>query len=77
MDITITLTDTEMAALSRVCADPQEWVQNVAKERARIAIEEIVAEQIRTMLDNPDVKNIPANIDTLVASAPEPIKFEG
>lgn len=76
MDITITLTDTEYNALSRVCADPQEWAENAVKERARVAIEEIVAEQVRTMLADPTVKTIPANVDKLVASAPEPVAPE-
>lgn len=72
MDITITLTDTEYNALSRVCADPQEWAENAVKNRARIAIEEIVAEQVRVMLANPEVESIPASVEELVASAPEP-----
>ena len=66
MDITITLTDTEYSALSRVCASPQEWAENAVKERARIAIEEIVAEQVRTMLADPEVTTIPASIDAIV-----------
>lgn len=70
MEIIITLTETEFSALSRVCADPKEWVENAAKNRARIAIEEIVAEQVKTMLADPSVKSIPANVDKLVATAP-------
>jgi hypothetical protein len=72
MELTITLTETEYNALSRVCSDPQEWAQNAVKERARLAVEDIVAEQVRAMLDDPKVKTIPANVDKLVASAPEP-----
>lgn len=37
------MTNAESAALSYVAADPQEWIDNAAHERARIAIEEIVA----------------------------------
>ena len=73
MEITITLTDTEYNALTRVCADPQEWAENAVKNRARIAIEEIVAEQVRVMLANPDVESIPASVEELVATAPEPV----
>lgn len=76
MDITISLTDTEFSALSRVCLDPKEWIENAAKTRANIAIEEIVSEQVRTMLADPSVKTIPANVDKLVASAPEPVAPE-
>lgn len=73
MEITIALTDTEYNALSRVCADPQEWAENAVKERARVAIEDIVAEQVKTMLANPDVSSIPASVEELVAIAPEPV----
>ena len=76
MEITITLTETEYAALSRVCADPQEWVSNAAKTRAGIAIDEIVANQVRTMLASPDVATIPASVEELVATAPEIVDTE-
>ena len=42
MGYTITLTDTEKSAMEYVAYDPQEWIENAAKERSRIAIEEIV-----------------------------------
>jgi hypothetical protein len=73
LEITITLTETEYNALSRVCADPQEWAENAVKERARVAIEDIVSEQVRVMLANPDVQTIPATVEELVASAPDPV----
>ena len=40
--IEINLTDTEYTVLQLIAADPTEWVSNAAKERARIAIDEIV-----------------------------------
>lgn len=73
MEILITLTDTEYNALSRVCADPQEWAENAVKERARVAIEDIVTEQVRVMIANPDIVSIPASVDEIVANAPEPV----
>jgi hypothetical protein len=42
MDYIVTLTDTEKLAMEYVAYDPQDWVENVFKERARLAIEEIV-----------------------------------
>jgi hypothetical protein len=39
---TISLTDTEKKAMEYSAYDPQEWVENAMKERARIATEEIV-----------------------------------
>tara|TARA_B100000925_G_C21811675_1_gene389053 strand:+ start:48 stop:311 length:264 start_codon:yes stop_codon:yes gene_type:complete len=41
-DYTITLTDTEKTAMEYVAADVDEWITNSAKNRARIAIEEIL-----------------------------------
>lgn len=40
--IEINLTDTEYTVFQLIAADPSEWVSNAAKERARIAIDEIV-----------------------------------
>ena len=43
MDYTITLTDTEKKSMEFAAADPLEWIKNAAKERARIAKENIIA----------------------------------
>lgn len=40
--ITIELSDTEYTVFQLLAADPKEWVSNAAKERCRIAIDEIV-----------------------------------
>jgi len=41
-DYTITLTDTEKTAMEYIAVDVDEWITNAAKNRARIAIEEII-----------------------------------
>ena len=43
MDYTITLTDTEKKSMEYVAADVKDWIDNAAKNRARIAKEEIIA----------------------------------
>ena len=43
MDYTITLTDTEKTAMEYIAADVDEWITNAATNRARIAVDEIVA----------------------------------
>ena len=43
MDYTITLTDTEKKSMEFAAADPLEWIRNAAKERARIAKDNIIA----------------------------------
>ena len=43
MDYTITLTATETKSMEYAAADPLEWIRNAAKERARIAKDNIIA----------------------------------
>ena len=67
MDYTITLTDTEKAAMEYVAYDPQDWVENVFKERARIAIEEIVKLAIDKFLEAG--QTMPGSREEIVAAA--------
>jgi hypothetical protein len=66
---TITLSDAENKALAFVALDPQEWIDNVVKERCRIAIEEIVGIETARMIADPSITSIPANQDEIVMSA--------
>ena len=43
---TITLSDAEDKALAYVAVSQNDWIQNAIKERCRIAIEEIVAQEV-------------------------------
>ena len=43
---TITLNDTEEKAMSTITADIDDWIENAALNRARIAKEEIIADLI-------------------------------
>lgn len=47
---TITLSDAEDKALSIVALDQNEWIQNTVHERCRLAIEEIVAQEVQRKL---------------------------
>ena len=47
---TITLTDAEDKALHYVAASAQEWIDNAVHERCRIAIEQIVQEEVQKKL---------------------------
>lgn len=42
-DITISLTDTQLKGLEYVTISPQDWADNALHNRARIAVEEIIA----------------------------------
>jgi hypothetical protein len=67
MDYIVTLTDTEKAAMEYVAYDPQDWVENVFKERARLAIEEIVKLAVDKFLEAG--QPIPGSRDEIVAAA--------
>ena len=47
---TVTLTDAEDKALSSVAISQQEWIDNMVKERCRIAIDEIVSTEVSRLL---------------------------
>ncbi len=46
MEYTIILTEAQEKALAHVAYDPQEWIENAVYNRCRIAIDEIVAEEV-------------------------------
>jgi hypothetical protein len=64
---TITLTDTEKAAMEYIAYDPQEWIENAFKERARLAIEDIVKLAVDKFLEAN--QTIPGSRDEIVAAA--------
>ena len=69
MDYTITLTDTEKTAMEYIAYDVDEWVTNAAKNRARIAIEEII--QLNTAHCNANSIAIAVGREAQVAQALE------
>jgi hypothetical protein len=64
---TITLTNTEKKAMEYAAYDPQEWVENAIKERARIATEEIVKICVEKCLETNT--QIPGSKDDMVLLA--------
>jgi hypothetical protein len=69
MEYVINLTEAENKALSYVAFDPQEWIQNAASQRARIAMEEIFQSEVARMLADPSVTEIPADREAVVLAA--------
>jgi hypothetical protein len=67
MNYTVTLTETEKLAMEYVAYDPQDWVENAFKERARIAIEEIVKLAVEKFLAAN--QTIPGSKEEIVAAA--------
>ena len=47
---TITLSDAEVKALGVVALSQQEWIDNAVHERCRVAIEEIVQQEVQRKL---------------------------
>jgi hypothetical protein len=64
---TVTLTTAEDLALSHVAANQQAWIDNVVKERARVAINDIVTLAVAKYLDQEI--SIPATREEIVQDA--------
>lgn len=65
--LSIELSDTEYTVFQLVASDSQEWVTNAAKERCRIAIDEIVSMVVQKCLN--ERHSIPATREEMVALA--------
>ena len=65
--ITIEITDTEYSAMEYAALSPEDWSDNAVKNRARIAIDEIV--QIYTSKALDEGVQIPTTRDEIVADA--------
>jgi hypothetical protein len=68
-DYTVTLTDAEDKALRHVALDPQDWIDNAVHNRCRQAIDQIYAEEVERMTNDPDITSIPANKTQVVSDA--------
>tara|TARA_Y100000589_G_C26966871_1_gene552986 strand:+ start:560 stop:820 length:261 start_codon:yes stop_codon:yes gene_type:complete len=66
---TVTLTDTEQTAMEYISVDVYGWITNAAKNRARIAIEEII--RLNTAYCNDNSIAIAVGRDAQVAQALE------
>jgi hypothetical protein len=69
MEYKVVLTEAENKSLAYVCVDPLEWIQNAAKERARIAMEEVFQLEVQRMLNDSSVTEIPADREAVVLAA--------
>ena len=66
---TVELSDAELKALEYVAYSAQEWIDNVVHERCRLAMQEIFEKEMQRMLQDPSVKQIPANLEEVVLAA--------
>ena len=64
---TVEYTETENKAMEYAAADVNDWIQNAAHERARVAIDEIVQLAVQKFLESG--QSIPGSKDEIVAAA--------
>lgn len=67
MQFTVTLSDEEALSMSTICGDTQLWIENAVRERARIAMDEIVATAVNKSLETQTV--LPATKAEIVSVA--------
>jgi len=65
---TITLTDAENKALGYIAVSQQDWIDNAVHERCRLAIEQIVADEVQRKLALGET--ISGSKDDIVMGAP-------
>lgn len=75
MEIKIVLSEAEAKAMSLISYSPQDWAENVVKERARLAMEEIFQKEVARMLQDPNVTEIPADREVVVLNY-KPVEIE-
>jgi hypothetical protein len=71
MDYTVTLTEAENKAMEYASADVQDWIDNAAHNRARIAIDEICDLYVKHKLDNNEAITATNKPDMVLAAYEE------
>ena len=71
MEYNITLTEAETKAMEYVAADVQEWIDNAAHNRARIAIDEICDLYVKYKLDSNEAITATNKPDMVLAAYTE------
>ena len=71
MDYTVTLTEAETKAMEYIAADVQDWIDNAAHNRARIAIDEICDLYVKHKLDNNEAITATNKSDMVLAAYEE------
>jgi hypothetical protein len=70
--LSVELTDLEYAALAHIAVDPQDWFEGMVKLRCQNTIHHIADNEIKRMIADPGITNIPADkqviFETLVNS---------
>lgn len=72
MTITIELNDLEEKCIKYFAADPEEWARNFITARIYATKQEVYQKEVARMTADPNIKSIPADVDTVVAQADMP-----
>jgi hypothetical protein len=59
--LSVELTDLEYTALAHIAVDPQDWFEGMVKLRCQNTIAHIADNEIKKMIADPNITNIPAN----------------
>jgi len=73
---TVTLTAAEDKAMKHVAYSTQDWVDNVLKNRARLASDEIYEAEVERMNADESITSIPADRDQVVLDSDLPTSKE-
>ena len=66
---TITIDAAETKALEHITVSVQDWIDNAVTDRARIAKDEIYANEVARMTADPNITTIPADKDKVILDA--------
>jgi len=66
---TVELTEAENKAMNYIANTVQEWIDNVVKNRARQAIDDIYNMEVERMTADPSITTIPADKNQVVLDA--------
>lgn len=68
MKIEINLSEAETKAMYHIARSPQEWTEHAVKERARLAIEKIFADEVQRLISLG--QNVTGSKEDIVLAAP-------
>ena len=69
MKIVFECNDLEEKCLKYFAADPENWARNFIEARIFAAKQEIYQSEVRRMTADPNIKSMPADVDSVVEAA--------
>lgn len=66
--LSVELTDLEYKALAHIAVDPQDWFEGMVKLRCQNTIHHVADNEIKRMIADPSITNIPANKEQIFQS---------